>query len=159
MNINSIEDIDKIKEVLSGKINELCESDNLGLILQSSDIIKNIQNFSIEMKKENKELQYFSKKNGRDNLIDVYKDNKFQKMYFDQYNREDLLKIAKIMLDKCERQKCYDENLNFICEILSDYKHYKNLDEEDKQGIEIILKSIKECEKKSKLEHYNLIKS
>ena len=158
-NINSIEDVQKIKEeLLKINFNNLCKSDKKGIVLKSSDVINNLQDFSIEMKKENPELQYFKKTNINDNILDIFKDNRFKKTFFDKYNRNDLLKISKVLLEICNKNKIYDETLNYICDILSEYEYYNNLNEEDKHGVDIVLKAIKECEKKSKLEHYNITK-
>lgn len=159
-NINSIEEAEEIKKLLTpNKILEICNSEKSGLNLKSSDYILKIQNFSLQSKKENKSLQYFRKTNARDNYIDVKINDKYEKMEFDQYNRTDLLKTAKTLLDLCEKNKTYDENLNHICEVLSEYDYYSNLNENDKQGVDNVIKAIKDCEKKSKIEHYNITKN
>ena len=64
-------------------------------------------------------------------------------------------------MDKCggdiEPNKSYEEKLDTICEVLRDYDYYKNLEEEHMTGtVDLIVNAIDECEKISKLEHYNI---
>lgn len=155
INIDSVEAAEKLKELLCISSDEIRQSGSKNLNFASYNILKKMQNFSTKIKKENPEFQYFKKTNRNDNLIEIYKDNRFQLTFFDKFYREELLKITKIMLENCKREKCYDENLNFIYEILSDYKYYNELNDDDKHGVDIVLQGIKEFEKESKIEHYN----
>lgn len=160
-NINSKEEADTIKAILTKeKLFEICHPERSGLALQSYDIIKKIQSLSIETKKNNKELQNFKKTNFRDDIIDVLENNVFKKVNFKEYNREDLHKFAKHLMQKCqdiEPEKSYDEKLDLICDVLKDYDYYKTLPESHQHGtVNFIIAAIDECEKLSRLEHYNM---
>ena len=156
LSINSPEEAEKIKEMLTAeKFKEICYSEDV----ESSDILKRIQNFSLNTKKNTKELQNFKKQNMKDNIIDILENNIFKKVYFNEYNREDLHKFAKHLMDKCENiepNKSYEEKLELICDVLKDYEYYKNKKEITSGTIKFIMKSIDECEKLSKIEHYNI---
>lgn len=161
-NINSVEEAEKIKSLLtSQKIKEICKPEHFGLPRQSYDIVKKIQDLSIQSKKNNKELQNFRKTNYRNDLISVFNDNQFKVVDFKQYNRNDLLKFAQYIIDHCddglEPNKSNEEKLELICDVLKDYDHYKNLDEDMQDGTtQYIITAIDECERLSKLEHYNI---
>ena len=158
-NIDSKEALDLIQQNLNKiNIDTICNVDYQGLILQCKAIIGNIHNFSIELKKNNPELRYFEKTNARDNMISIYKENRFEKMHFDKYNRNELLKIAKLLVKDCNKNRTYNDNLDFICDVLKDPDYYKSLSDEDKQGVDVIIARIKVCEMKSKLQHYNMTK-
>lgn len=160
-NLNSMEEVKMIKAILTPeKIMEICEPEREGRPRQTYDIVKKIQSLSIESKKNCIELQNFKKTNARDNLIDVFKDDKFCKVHFKQYNLEDLLKFANMIMDKCEEEKIepdksYDEKLDLICDVLKDYDYYNGIKDTD-GTIEFIIDAIDECEKESKLAHYNM---
>ena len=162
-NINSPEEAEFIKSILTrDKILEICTPDSTGLSQQSYDIVKKIQDLSLESKRKHKKLRNFKKTNKRDNFIDVKKDNRIIATYFKNYNREDLLKYAKQILDGCDTIKTdnsysNEEKLDLICDILKNYDHFKNLKEEEQSGMsKYILKAIDDCEKHSKIEHYNI---
>ena len=160
-NINSQKEAEAIKAILTReKLIEICKPERRGLPLQSYDIVKKIQSLSIESKKNNKELQNFRKTNFRDDIIDVLENNVFKKRSFKEYNRADLHKFAKHLMDKCqdlEPDKSYEEKLDLICDVLTDYDYYKNLPEEHQHGTtSYIIQAIDECEKLAKLEFYNI---
>ena len=163
-NINSKEEAEFIKSILTPeKIMEICKPIRMGLPMQSYDIVKNIQKLSLESKKNNLELLNFQKTNVRDNIIDVLENNVFKKIFFRKYNLEDLHKFATAIMDKVanddtiEPDKTYDEKMDLICDILKDYEYYKTLPDEDRDGTaDFILNALEECEKESKIEHYNM---
>ena len=99
---------------------------------------------------------------GTDDFIDVKENNRIIAKYFKSYNREDLLKYAKQILEgseniKMDKSYSNDEKLDLICEILQDYDYFKGLRSEDHSGMSIyILRAIDDCEKQSKLAHYNI---
>ena len=163
-NVNSKEEADFIKSILTKeKILEICTPTRLGLPMQSYDIVKGIQKLSLESKKHNLELLNFKKTNSRDNIIDVLEYNVFKKTFFRRYNLDDLHKFATAIIDKVENNpdiepdKTHDEKMSIICDILKDYDYYKNLPEEDRDGTsDFILNALEECEKESKIEHYNM---
>lgn len=160
-NVNSKEEAKAIKNLLTKeKIIEICKPQRNGLSYQSYDIVKKIQDLSLESKRTHLELQNFRKTNVRDDIIDVLENNVFKKVNFRTYNRADLHKFAKQIMEGCEKiatDKSYEEKLDLICEILKHYDHYKNLDPKYHTGIsEYILKAIDDCEKKSRMEHYNI---
>ena len=163
-NINSKEEAEFIKSILTPeKIMEICTPTRHGLPLQSYDIVKSIQKLSLESKKNNLELFNFTKTNARDNIINVLENNVFKKTFFKQYNLEDLHKFATAIMEKVandpnlEPDKSYDEKMDLICDILKDYEYYKNLPDDDRDGTaNFILNALEECEKESKIEHYNM---
>lgn len=162
--INSAEEAEKIKTMLtSDKIMEICKPERIGKSLQSYDMVKKIQDLSIESKKRNKELQNFSKTNFRNDIIQVLENGIFQTVKFKEYNRDDLHKFAKYILEKCEEidpDASMEEKLELICEVLKDYNYYKDLEDNyQNKTIKFILTAIDECEKLSKLQHYNITKN
>lgn len=162
LSINSCEEAEKIKSILTtNKILEICKSEREGKSLQSYDMVKRIQNLSIETKKKNKDLQNFQKTNFRNDIIQVLENGIFQTVKFKEYNREDLHKFAKYILERCEEiepDKSLEEKLELICEVLMDYEYYRELEHENRT-IRFIVTAIDECEKLSKLEHYNMTKN
>lgn len=164
-NINSVEEAEKIKSILtSAKIEEICKPERSGLPLQSYDIVRKIQRLSIESKKNNKELQNFRKTNCRNDLINVFIDNQFKVVDFKQYNRDDLLKFAENIIDCCDdglaKGKSYEDKLDLICDVLKEYDYYKNLDEELQDGTtQYIITAIDECERQSRMAHYNITRN
>ena len=158
LNFNSIEYTKKIKDILL-KMNhdKLSDSNKRGEISQAEEIFDKLQDFLIKIKKENQELQNFQKTNRHDNLIDIYKENRFQITFFDEYNRDDLLKISKILSEICN-EETKGNILYYICRALREYDYFGSLSFEDNHGIDIVLRAIDKCCKRSKLEHYNLTK-
>ena len=162
--INSVEEAEKIKSILThDKIIEICEPERKGKSLQSYDIVKKIQDLSIETKKGNKELQNFQKTNFRNDIIQVLEKGIFKTIKFKEYNREDLHKFAKYLMEKCEDiepDKSSEEKLDLICEVLKEYDYYRDLDDKySNRTIKYIITAIDECEKLSKLHHYNITKN
>ena len=162
LNINSVEEAEKIKSLLTPEIiKKLCEPTRMGLPRQTYDMIKNISNYSIQLKQENKELQNFKKTNARDNMIDLY-DNNWNKEYFDKYILKDIQKYADIILKKCEDKSVQpdisrDEKLTIIKEVCKNYEKYKRYDEDDLDGIiTFTLEAIDDQIKEHKLLHYNI---
>lgn len=158
-NVNSVEEANEIKKILTNKkINEICESNNIGLPLQSYDLVRNMQDFSFETK-ENSKLQNFQKTNARDNIINVFEDNIWKKKLYDEYHRNDLYKIAKIIYEECKKRNIepceeFEEKFSIIQDILKNYNSNKILNEEW-GTIKYIIKAIDECNKESKLKNYN----
>ena len=163
-NVNSPEEVQMIKSILTDeKILEICQSDSWGVPRQSYDMMKKIQSLSIESKKQNPELCNFKKTNARDDLIDVLENNVFKKTHFKEYNREDLCKYADIIWNRCsdiEPCKSHYEKIDIIRDILRDYDHYKSIkNRADISGsamIYCVIEAINECERDSKLAHYNI---
>ena len=163
-NINSVEEAQMIKSILTDeKILEICQSDLWGEPRQSYDMMKKIQQLSIESKKQNPELQNFKKTNARDDLIDVLENNVFKKTHFKEYNREDLYKYADVIWKRCcdiEPCKSHYEKIDIIRDILRDYDYYKSIkNRADISGsamIFCVIEAINECERDSKLAHYNI---
>ena len=165
LNINSVEEAEKIKKLLTPEvILKLCEPKRMGYPRQTYDMVKNITNYSLQLKLENKELQNFKKTNARDNTIEVFDDDKWSKEFFDDYIRNDLQKHADLILKKCEEKSVQpdisrDEKLEIIKEVCENYDKYKRYDEEDLDGIiSFTLDAIDEQIKEHKLKHYNITK-
>ena len=165
LNIGSVEEFSKIKSLITPDvILKLCEPQRMGIPRQTYDMIKNISNYSIQLKQENKELQNFKKTNVRDNLIDVYKDEKWSKEFFEDYFLKDLQKYTDIILKKCEEKAVEpdisrDEKLEIIKEVCKNYEKYKRYDPEDLDGIiSFTLDAIDEQIKQSMITHYNITK-
>ena len=165
LNINSAEEIEKIKSLITPEvILKLCEPHRSGIPRQTYDMIKNISNYSIQLKQENKELQNFKKMNARDNMIDLYDEEKWNKEYFDKYILNDIQKYTNVILKKCEEKSVQpdisrDEKLSIIKEVCQNYEKYKRYDEDDLDGIiKFTLEAIDEQIKEQKLKHYNISK-
>ena len=163
LNINSAEEIEKIKSLITPEvILKLCEPKRSGIPRQTYDMIKNISNYSIELKQKNKELQNFKKTNARDNIIDVYDEENWNKEFFGKYLLNDLQKYTDIILKKCEEKSVEpdisrDEKLEIIKEVCQNYEKYKKIDPEDLDGIiSFTLDAIDEQIKEHKLLHYNI---
>ena len=165
LNIGSVEEFNKIKSLITPEvIQKLCAPQRMGLPRQTYDMIKNISNYSIQLKQENKELQNFKKTNVRDNLIDVYDDEKWSKEFFEDYFLKDLHKYTEVILKKCEEKAVEpdisrDEKLEIIKEVCKNYEKYKKIDEEDLDGIiSFTLDAIDEQIKQTMITHYNITK-
>ena len=162
LNIGSSEEIEKIKSLITPEvILKLCEPKRSGIPRQTYDMIKNISNYSLQLKQENKELQNFKKTNARDNLIDVYDEN-WNKEYFGKYILKDIQKYADIILKKCEQKAVQpdisrDEKLEIIKEVCKNYEKYKRYDEDDLDGIiKFTLEAIDDQIKEHRILHYNI---
>ena len=163
LKVGSVEEAEKIKSLLTPEvIMKLCEPKRMGYPWQTYDMIKNISNYSLQLKQNNKELQNFKKTNARDNIIDVYDDDQWNKKFFDDYIRNDLQKYADIILKKCEDKSVEPdisryEKLEIIKEVCQNYEKYKKIDQEDMDGIILFtLDAIDEQIKEHKLLHYNI---
>ena len=162
LKIGSVEEAEKIKSLLTPEvILKLCEPKRAGYPRQAYDMIKNISNYSIQLKQNNKELQNFKKTNARDNMIDTYDEN-WNKEYFGKYLLKDLQKYTEIILKKCEEKAVEpdisrDEKLEIIKEVCQNYDKYKKIDQEDMDGIiSFTLDAIDEQIKEHKILHYNI---
>ena len=156
-NINSIEETDTIKSFLNyKKLINICSPERIGCSKQLYDIVVKIQDFSLKLKRNVKELRNFRKTNKRDNIIDIFENNEFIKKFFDEYNRNDLYKITNFIIDKCNNQ-LYEQRLQIICNVIKNYKYYITMNEEYRTGYVIyVLNALEDCEKISKVEHYNI---